>query len=221
MPRTLPFATSELTLGEQIVFDFVKIEFPTPIGTLYLTNRPEGYIGNIDGVSRNWTEVSFSYSPISQSTNELFQVTWISFPNLDNTWDNYNYSVGVRNVVVTLYKARWKAETGAFLGAYFYYRGRMNDGEFGVEAKINLKPYINPNQEAPYGKIGGRCTNDFMNPLDCQYPYTAGLTCEKTRAACRAYGNEININIYDDLISANETIVYGGANHGLITKSGG
>jgi hypothetical protein len=218
MPRTLPYAASELNANEQETWDFVKIEFPAPIGILRFTTRPGGFVGNIDGSSQTWVEYPFSYSPITQVANDLYSVNWISFPNLDNVWDNYNYDPGIRKIVTTIYEARWRVSDNSFLGARVQFKGRMDDGEFGEEAKINLKPLLDPNQLSPYSKIGGRCTNDFMNPLDCQYPYTPGLTCEKTRAACRAYGNEIHINIYDDLITAGEQIVYGGINHGLITK---
>jgi hypothetical protein len=198
----------------QEYWDFVKITFPSPIGILRYTDRPGGYTGNIDGTVQTWTETIFSFGGINQSYGNLNKVDWIVFADLTSLFKGLIYNPGIKNRLVSLYTGRWNVSTNALIKAYPIFEGKINDGEGEDEVRLSLKSGFE-DIKIPYAKMGGRCLNDFMNPLDCQYPYTAGLTCAKTRAACAAYGNEININIYDDMPLPGETMMYGGANHGI------
>jgi hypothetical protein len=220
MPRTLGSITEAiLSANEYEEYDFIKIVFPSPVGTLRFTNRPNGYIGNIDGTSQTWVEVDYIHGPISQANQNILVVTWIRFANIDYTWTNYAYQYGIRGREATLYTGVWNPATGLFVNSYISYNGTLDEGEFNEYAKITVKPHHTPwHYLIPRGRMEGRCINTYRDLMDCQYTGAepvGQLTCGYTRFDCRARGNEININIYDDMPKPDEKMMYGGIRHGL------
>lgn len=222
MPRTLGDITEAiLAANEYEEWDFIKIEMPSPVGTLRFTNRPGGYEGNIDGDINDWAEVDYTHGPLSQSSQNILVVTWIQFANIDYTWTNYALQYGIRNRITTLYTGVWNPVDDSFVDSYISYNGTLDAGDFGVTAKISLKPHHTPwYSPVPRGKMEGRCINTYRDPMDCQYTGAeptspVQLTCGYTRFDCRLRGNELNINIYDDMPKADEKMMYGGIRHGL------
>lgn len=224
MPRTLVSITDEmLAANEYEEWDFIKIIFPSPVGELRFTNRPTGYTGNIDGTSQVWGEIDYTHGPLTQSSQSILAVTWIQFANIDYNFTNYAYEYGIRNRLATLYTGVWDPSTtpSTFKEAYVSYDGTLDAGEFGIHAKITLKPHHTPwYYLIPRGKMEGRCINTYRDPMDCQYtgaePISpVQLTCGYTRFDCRLRSNELNINIYDGMPKADEKMMFGGIRHGL------
>jgi hypothetical protein len=217
MPRTLPgISDAIIDANELEYFTFVRIDTNVP---LRFTDRPGGFTGPIDGSSHTWFDTDFAHGPLRQSQQDILVATWISFSDLDNEWTNRVYADIARKSKIIFYVGIWNPQNGAYLGATPIYHGRLNEGEFDVRGRFSITPHYIPwSQKVPFTRMSGRCTNDYRNPEDCQYtgPEPDGqVTCGKTRQDCRARGNEININIYDDIPKANEKIMLGGVRHGL------
>jgi hypothetical protein len=221
MPRTLGSITDAiLTANEVEYWAFVKLILPAPIGTLRFTDRPGGFVGNVDGTSQTWVEVDVTHGPIRQSRQDIMIVNWVQFANLDFTWTNYALQYGLRNRQITIYTG-WFDSVGAFVGSVNLFEGLTDEADCSDYCRLVLKPFSPPwDYKIPPAKMGGRCINDYRNPMDCQYAGAepvGQVTCGKTRQHCRDRGNEININIYDDMPPDGQEITWGGESHGLVT----
>lgn len=206
MPRSITPSTS----AEVEEWSFLKITLPAPHETLRFTDRPGGYTGEIvNGGSQIWVETDFDNGPFSLSSQQVLVVNWIKFANTDGFWSTIGQEVTIRGIPIVAYKGNFNIDTGNLEEAYIEYLGTLDEAEFKEEATFTIKPHDTPwSSLVLYNKLAAKCINDFMNPEDCQFPYTPGLTCAKTRAACREYENEEHINIYDDLPKPNERLTY-------------
>jgi hypothetical protein len=217
MPRTLPGISDAIINAHELEYaTFVRIDIGTP---LRFTDRPGGFTGAIDGASHTWYETDFQHGPLRQSKQDVLVSTWISFSNLDDEWINRVYAGVTRRAKTVFYVAIWNPQNDAFLGATPIYHGRLDEGELDIRGKFSIIPHHVPwSMKVPFTRMAGRCTNDYRNPEDCQYTGaepSGQVTCGKTRSDCRLRGNEININIYDDIPKMNEKIMFGGVRHGL------
>jgi hypothetical protein len=223
--RTLgPITDALLKANEIEIWHFISIHFPSPTGTLRFTDRKFGFVGNVDGTSQTWNETDFQIGPIFQSRQQVLQVNWIKFANLDFTWTNYAFTPGLSNVLVRIYSAHWNTVTNAYVGSYLLYEGRIDSAELSTVANMALRPHHSPwNMQQGNEMRSGKCINVYRSPEDCQFVGSepvGEVTCPKTRVGCAARSNTININIYDDAPKINEVINYTGAiNKNLPTKT--
>src|SRR5688500_7960651 len=97
MPRGMTL--DDIAIIEE--WTFVKIIFPAPYGTLLLTDRPGGYIGDIDDEgSKTWAEeFSLETGPISLSSQDVMVVNWIKFIDLDQFWSNLAKDIVIRGTL--------------------------------------------------------------------------------------------------------------------------
>lgn len=163
--------------------------------------------------------------PIFQSRQDILRVNWIKFGNGDNAWTNWAFSPGLRNGLVTVYKGWWNTTTLAHSDDYIEYEGKIDDVEINsMYVQMALRPHHVPwNTKITPERMSGKCVNIYRNLEDCQYTGAepgAETTCAKTRTACAARSNTLNINIYDDAPRFNEELIWGGIKHGLRTFEG-
>jgi hypothetical protein len=222
MPRSFTGISETLLRSRNIAFwHFAAITLPSPVGIQRFTNRPTGYTGNIDGSSQVWAESSLEVGPIHQSRQQTLQVNWIKFINLDYTWTNWAFTPGIRGSLVSIYEAWWDTSTTpfTFVESFIGYEGKIDDHELGTRVQLVLRPFHTPwTLRILQEKMEGKCVNIYRNSEDCQYAGAepvGEVTCAKTRTACAARSNTININIYDDAPSYTDELIYGGERHGL------
>lgn len=124
--------------------EFVKVEFTGGPGTLRYTNKPSGFVGDIDGSSQTWTELAnLTIGPLQQGRDSALEVSWVEFPDADaaNTWVGYLTSPGVRGVPCTIYRAHYSVSSGALYDAYTLYEGEMDEGrDMGTRVRVVLVP---------------------------------------------------------------------------------
>lgn len=215
MTRSLGTVTDAIIAANEIEYwNFVSIELASPVGLMRFTDRPYGFTGNIDGTSQTWNEADLEVGPIFQSRQEVLQVSWMKFANLDYTWTNWGFTPGLRDSKVNIYTGWWNTSTPTpvFAGAYKIYEGLVDAVELSAYAQLTLRPHHVPWSYKVPPIQGGRCINVYRNPEDCQYfgaEPVGQVTCPKTRQGCIDRGNTINLNIYDDAPKHGEILVYG------------
>lgn len=196
MLRTIPFDPNFLSESELEFYDFCKIEGPGAIGTRRLTNRLNGFVGNIDGSSQVWQEAGLDFGPIKMSIESVQEVTWISLVNVDHIYTNLSLTPGFRDCVVSLYTGWWRL--GVFQGAIKIYGGRIDDGgdpdDSGI-VKITLKPHYTPWAiQVPHKFIGNSCIHIYRDEF-CKFAGAEPIgeeTCGFQFEDCEARSNTIN-----------------------------
>lgn len=192
---------------------FIKIDFPAPTGTIYLTNKPCGKTGLINlavgGPAQNWKEFPMEVGPLDESQQHMQSVSWIKFANADSVvngfaakqFTTWKRNPGISGVAVTVYVGQFNPQTQAFLGAYQKYSGKFGGGEYDLWAQITLQPNDTTwSKMFPWAMTGPNCVAEYRDPETCAYAGAEPVgedRCDHSRGACQRRANERNFLGFD------------------------
>lgn len=209
MTRNLDGVPTSVFDGSELVFsDFVKIEFPTS-GTKRYTDHPGGFTGDIDGSSQTWAEEALTIGRLQQSRDDVLEVSWVQFSNIEFTWTSF--ASELRGTKVTVWRAWFDPSTGSLHGSPQMFAGRIDDATIGTHARLTLIPHTTPwSHDVPPQSVGPDCFNVFKDPATCQY-VGVDTSCLKTFNDCdtRTGGsNTVNFNGFRKLPNPDEKVYW-------------
>lgn len=204
---TIPTATFNSSVVQY--FFFCKLEMPTPVGTKRYTQYPGGFTGDIDGASETWTELGFVVPNVTDSYDDVLNISAIEFPNLDNTFTDWSMTYGLKLRKLWIYIGFFDPSDGSFIDAFERWHGLTDEAELSSEARVTLRNFFVPwSRQIPPLLIGPKCISPFKDPVMCQYA-GAGTSCNKSRATCSTYSNLTKFNGFDLLPPAGTIIKFG------------
>src|SRR5436305_9808527 len=132
--RTLSASTvTEITgPGYKRKYEFVRIDFASPVGTKRYTTYPDSatITLNVDGTSQVWTKFGVIVGRMGQDRGGVESVSWIKVPNNDGpppTFTGWAMSPGIKGARVRVWDGYFFAATGAFIEAAMNYDGKIDD----------------------------------------------------------------------------------------------
>lgn len=204
-------------------FYFVRMDFRTdPPGIVAFCNKPGGLTANIgdtlngvSGGSRTWVETDFRVQNLSQTQNNILEVSAIDFANgtpggnaLDGYWSNLLQVYGLREQSVGVYVVWFDVTDDSILGTYQIYAGQINETAIRTRANLSLTPFTTPHSViVPGGEYSSTCINFYKDEF-CQYAGGLG-TCERTMTDCIAHDNLIHFTGFPFLPAPNTTLIWG------------
>jgi hypothetical protein len=206
--------------AENISFnDFVRIEFPSPTGTKRFTNRPGGYVGNIDGASQTWDEYDVVVGRLAQGADSILDVSWVDFADVDNVFSGYaELHNGLTYISATIFRAHFAIpddppdSPGALLDSYIVYDGRLDEAQVGTRIRISLVPHrTSMGKPLPARLFLPGCQNEYGDEMCQRTPDGTFPTCPKTRDACIARGNIVHFVGFDLIPKQNAVLKWGNA----------
>jgi hypothetical protein len=194
------------------IWDFVRLDIASPVGTKCFTNKPCDSTGlitlNLGGAgSFDWLDYDVVVGPVVESMQNAATINFVKFGNvsaqntlLDKQWTKWASSPGLRGASIYIYRAQFDPITDSFLGGYLRFFGELGGGTFKDEATITVKPKDTTSvKESPDKPIGSLCVNLYRGP-DCGYTGAepgVEVTCDFSRGACNRRANELNFNGFD------------------------
>jgi hypothetical protein len=209
MPSTRNTGTvggAEFTKAQVRFFDFVSFTFPSPTGVIRYTNKPGGFVGNIDGTSQTWVEWDIKVPGLAIAQQSKLDVSWIEIGDNNDVWSSLVMNVGIETRPVTIWSA-WFDPSDALLGKFSPYYGRLDQAQIRGKARISITPLRSGlSQLLPARIIGPICGYIYGDARTCQPPpgtTTTFPTCDHTRAACAVRSNLAHFGGFDLLPAIN------------------
>jgi hypothetical protein len=149
MPRTVGLPPSWFADSMVHRAFYVKMEFPSPIGTKRWTTKQVlsgSETRDLDGVSLAW-DATKAWEPgtIEAGTTSVLQVNDVAFENADNQFSDLAYLAGgVRDVPITLWCVGFHRTTGADVGSFVLFAGRMDRMEGTTTCRVSIIPHKQP-----------------------------------------------------------------------------
>jgi hypothetical protein len=149
MPRTVGLPPSWFADSMVHRAFYVKMEFPSPIGTKRWTTKQilaGSESRDLEGSSETW-DATKAWEPgtIEAGTTSVLQVNDVSFGNADNQFSDLAYLAGgVREVAITLWCVGFHRTTGADVGSFVLFAGRMDRMEGGEQIRVSIIPHKQP-----------------------------------------------------------------------------
>lgn len=201
--------TSAVEARRAKFFWFVKITFPSPTGVLRYTDRPGGFVGDIEGSSQTWTAYDVRVGELTQTQQTVLDVSWIEIANNNNVWSTLILNTGIANRPIELWQAWFDPDTDAKSGQNSPFYGRLDKA---VPVRGKFKISIVPDksgfsQQLPARVIGPICGYIFKDTATCQY-VGADTACDHTREACRNKSNLAHFGGFDQLPNPNVPITW-------------
>ncbi len=203
---------NELTATAIQFYSFARFEFPAPTGTLYYTDRPGGYTGDLGEGSGSvtWVQWDIVFQDISNSQQTIMDVASIDIANLNNVWSALVLNIGIEMRPVLLMHVWFDLTTGAVLGKPKLYSGRMELARIKQgKCTISLIPHRSGmSQMLPGRIIEPSCGLVYGDARTCQYPgpFTGDFaSCDHSRDACAKRSNLLHFG-GEDLIPKDKVI---------------
>lgn len=175
-------------------YDFVRFDFPSPTNTLRYTNKPSGFVGNIDGGSQTWVAYDMRVGAVPQSMQSILDVGWLTLQNVDNVWSDILLNKVWEFRPIYIWQGWFNPTTEAFVGNPKFYEGRTEKADYeNGRVRVSFTPHRSgQNVLFPNRVIGPNCGYIFKDTETCQY-VGATVVCDHTRAACAAMAGGSNL----------------------------
>ena len=155
------------------MFDFMRLDLPSPNGIIRLTNYPNGYVGDIDGAgSQTWTHADLTVSSLTWAQQKPQDVSWVDIWNADNVWSTLLLNYDLEFKPVRLWQGWFNPATGAIYGRPQLWAGRTEHVAVMAGLGVRLSLVADRSQlaiTAPFMSCLPSCQNVFKDGDSCQY----------------------------------------------------
>lgn len=159
MPRSTAAPASYYHGTELVYFNFLKMDWPAPVGLLRWTDYPaDVYNQNIEGAPQDWDGThDFVVAQLEQGDQDPLSVSDIEFGNADNSFTRMcnQFTFGCRGVSIECWVGRFEKTPTAvpagtplqhqFIGSELAFAGTMQRAEHGRDAvRVAIEAYRSP-----------------------------------------------------------------------------
>jgi hypothetical protein len=165
-------ATTVFDAAEVELYDFLRLDLPSPNGIIRYTNFPQGYVGDIDGAgSQTWVAADIKPSTLNWSQTTPEDVAWVDIWNTDNVWSTLLLNYNIDGYPIRLWQAWINPGNGALYGRPLMWKGLTDvcGTQGGTTMRLGLVPSrSNLGVMAPWAKCASTCQQVFRDAF-CQY----------------------------------------------------
>lgn len=150
--------TSDTQRADKSTSYFVRLDLPSPVGTLRYTDRAlYAAIGHpnvdpaagtitlsIDGGSQAWSQYDIVPVGLDQGTQKVLSLSALNVANVSDAngnrkWTSYANSPGIKGSRVRVWKCYFNPDTYAFIEAVLFFDGKIEQGHYGKDrAQLTL-----------------------------------------------------------------------------------